>query len=159
MCNVYINFGTHEFKVKSVSLKRAAAYNIVNKFACSSFSVWKFSQSIFVFVFFIKWTIKISRGCRKAVRKREFLVCFLLFMINFFRKNERHCFTLGVVKNYFPHLFILLMYFSKLSHFYNGRSPSVMHSSNRLNCTLFYFHPRMHWNMPRVSLKMDSVEW
>ena len=35
-------------------------------------------------------------------------------MIIFFRKNERHCFTLGVVKNYFAHLSILKRYFSLL---------------------------------------------
>ena len=65
-------------------------------------------------------------------------------MINFFRKDEKHCFTRRVVKNYFAHLSILKRYFSKLSHFYSDRTPSVMHNSNRLNCTLFYFHPRMH---------------
>ena len=93
------------------------------------------------------------------LEKQNYLYTFLLFMINFFfEKNERHCFTLGVVKNYFAHLSILKRYFSNLSHFYSGRSPSVMHNSNRLNCTLFYSHPRMHLYMSRVSLKVDSVE-
>ena len=56
--------------------------------------------------------------------------------------DEKHCFTRRVVKNYFAHLSILKRYFSNLSHFYSGRSPSVMHDSNRLNCTLFYSHPQ-----------------
>ena len=115
--------------------------------------------TIDIFCFFMKWTIKISRRGRYAVRKTEFLVYFfIVYDQSFFRKNERHCFTLGVVKNYFAHLSILRRYFSNLSHFYSGRSPSVMHDSNRLNCTLFYFHPRMHLCMSRVSLKVDSVE-
>ena len=83
-------------------------------------------------------------------------------MINFFRKDEMHCFSRRVVKNYFAHLSILKRYFSKLSHFYSGRFPSVMHNSNRLNCTLFYSHPRMHFTClseSRFSKVIESCGW
>ena len=51
--DVYINSWAQGFDVKSVSLNQATACNIVNKFACSSFSLLNFSQSIF-FLFFHK---------------------------------------------------------------------------------------------------------
>ena len=122
--------------------------------------------TIDIFCFFKKWTIKISRRGRYAVRKTELLVYFFIVYDQFFfRKNERHCFTLGVVKNYFAHLSILKRYFSNLSHFYSGRSPSVMHDSNRLNCTLFYSHPQNAFiyvtclSESRFSRVIESCGW